>query len=343
LRESDNMSTERTHTMGLVSIVTPAFNAAAYLPETIESVRAQWYENWEWLIADDGSTDGTVSIIERAATTDPRIRLVRSGGPSGLAARARNTAMNVARGEYLAFLDADDLWEPEKIEWQLLYLNDHPEADGVCCWYDVFGDEQEVRVRGRMLNLRTDRIWRRDDLIEGCPFQTSTVLLRRRCHDELGGMDEDERLRSMEDSEYFARLVANFEIHRLFETLTHYRQKAGNGSYSAGTLSSRNERGWKLFEVMQEKGFYTSREARRKRAYLYYEQAKDNLFHIGAPFRRHLVQAVAAGRPPMKAVAMLGLSFMPAPMLRHVLLHMGGVVTKRRLKGNGYSSDKITG
>jgi len=343
MRESYNMSTERAHTMGLVSIVTPALNAAAYLPQTIASVRAQWYENWEWLIVDDGSTDGTVSIIEQAATEDPRIRLVRNGGPSGLAARARNSAMDIARGEYFAFLDVDDLWEPEKIEWQLLYLKDHPEVDGVCCWYDVFGDEQEVGVRSRMLNLRNNRICRRDELIEGCPFQTSTVLFRRRCYDELGGMDEDTRLRSMEDSEYFARLVANFEFHRLFETLTHYRRKAGNGSYSAGTLSADNERGWKLFQVMQEKRFYTSREARRKRAHLYYEQAKDNLFHVHAPFRRHLVRALAAGRPPMKAVAMLGLSFMPAPMLRHVLLHMGGAITRRRLKGNGYSADKITG
>jgi glycosyltransferase involved in cell wall biosynthesis len=333
------MSTEKTHTMGLVSIVTPAFNAAAYLSETIASVRAQWYQNWEWLIADDGSTDRTVSIIERAAAADPRIRLVRSQGPSGLAARARNKAMDLARGEYFAFLDADDLWEPEKIEWQLIYMNDHPEVDGVCCWYDVFGDEEQVRNRSRMLNLRTDRICRRAELIEGCPFQTSTVLFHRRCYDLLGGMDEDARLRSMEDSEYFARLISNFEFHRLFETLTHYRQKNGNGSYSARTLSARNERGWNLFEVMQEKKFYTSREARQKRAHLYYEQAKDNLFHVHAPFRRHLVRAVAAGRPPMKALAMLGLSFMPAPMLRHVLLHMGGAVTKRRLKENEHSSE----
>jgi len=323
---SCNAAMAEPSTSRLVSIITPARNAAPYLPETTASVRRQTYENWEWLVADDGSTDGTVALVEEAADADPRIRLLHTPGPTGLAARARNLAMQRARGEFFAFLDADDLWEPHKLERQIMYLNDHPEADGVCSWYDLVGDERQVRDRSRMVRHRKNPLCRREELLEGCPFQTSTVVFRRRCYDELGGMDEDPRLRSTEDYEYFARLVANYAIHRLGATLTHYRLSANGGSYSAETLSAANERGWNLFDVMQEKGFYTPEEARRKRAYLYYEQAKDNLFHLDAPFRRHLVKAVGTGRPPLKAAAMLGLSFLPAPVLRRLLLQIGGLV-----------------
>jgi len=315
---------------GLVSIITPAYNAASVLPETIDSVKAQTYENWEWWICDDCSTDGTADIVRHAG--DSRIRLLSTGKHTGLAACGRNVGMKRSRGRFFAFLDADDLWEPEKLDRQVTYLQTRPDVDGVCCWYDVFGNEHQQARRSSMLNLRVDSVCRRSELIEGCPFQTSTVLFRRRCYDELGGMDEDPRLRSTEDYEYFARLISGYEFHRLPETLTHYRLSSSNGSYSEGTLDVSNERGWQLFEVMLEKGLYAPNEARRKRSYLYYEQAKDNLFHLHAPFRRHLVRSIASGCPPSKAVAMLALSVMPAGVVRGVLLQLGSVANRRRVR-----------
>lgn len=106
--------------MPIVSIVTPIYNAARWLPETLASVRAQTFTDWEHLLVDDGSADESVAIVERAAAQDERVRLLHmpeNGGPSA----ARNLALDSAQGRYIALLDADDVWLPEKltrcIEW----------------------------------------------------------------------------------------------------------------------------------------------------------------------------------------------------------------------------------
>ncbi len=104
----------------LVSIITPVYNAARWLPETIASVRAQTFPDWEQLLVDDGSTDDSRAIVEGAVAKDPRFRLLRTPCNSG-PTEARNIALAAARGRYIAFLDADDLWVPEKlsrcVEW----------------------------------------------------------------------------------------------------------------------------------------------------------------------------------------------------------------------------------
>ena len=121
---------------GLVSVITPAYNAERFIPETIESVRSQTYTDWEMLIVDDGSTDGTGDIVARYA--DPRIRYIRHARTLG-ASEARNTALRNARGRWIAFLDSDDLWEPHKLERQLGFMaangfsftyTDYLETDG---------------------------------------------------------------------------------------------------------------------------------------------------------------------------------------------------------------------
>jgi teichuronic acid biosynthesis glycosyltransferase TuaG len=106
--------------MPLVSIITPVYNAAPWLPETLNTVRAQTLTDWEQILVDDGSTDNSVAMIEAAAREDSRFRLLRTprnGGPSA----ARNLALEAASGRFVAFLDADDLWLPEKlsrsVEW----------------------------------------------------------------------------------------------------------------------------------------------------------------------------------------------------------------------------------
>jgi teichuronic acid biosynthesis glycosyltransferase TuaG len=106
--------------MPLVSIITPVYNAARWLPETLATVQAQTLTDWEQILIDDGSTDESVAIVTAAAREDPRFRLVRAsqnGGP----AIARNHGLEAARGRFIAFLDADDLWLPEKlarcVEW----------------------------------------------------------------------------------------------------------------------------------------------------------------------------------------------------------------------------------
>jgi len=314
--------------LGLVSIITPAFNEALYLRETISSVKAQTYKNWEWLIADDGSTDNTAAIVEKAAKKDHRVYLIGPDGKTGLAARARNRAMRHARGEFLAFLDADDLWAPRKTERQVRYLRKHPEADAVCCWHDFFGDEKRVELESRMINYQTytSHVCDRSDFLKEISFQTSTVMMRRICYEKIGGMDEDPRLRSGQDTEYFARLVAACSVHRITQTLAHYRLGPSESSLKLLNLTPRNAAAWNLFEVMQEKGFYTAKEARRKRSSLYYDQAINNLFHFDSPFRPYLIRSILSGHPPLRAIITFSLCFLSRPLLKKTLTWMLSVV-----------------
>jgi teichuronic acid biosynthesis glycosyltransferase TuaG len=105
----------------LVSIITPAFNSEKFIKDTIQSVQNQSYAFWEMIIVDDYSTDKTVAIVSDMAETDKRIKIVKLNQNSGTGI-ARNTALNHASGKYIAFLDADDLWKPNKLEKQLHFL-----------------------------------------------------------------------------------------------------------------------------------------------------------------------------------------------------------------------------
>jgi teichuronic acid biosynthesis glycosyltransferase TuaG len=117
-RGSPDLAASHDYEEGLVSIVTPAYRAAAFIIETIRSVQAQTYGRFEMLIVDDCSPDDTAAIVRRAAAADPRIRLLRQPRNAGPAA-ARNRALGEARGRWVAFLDSDDLWLPQKLERQM--------------------------------------------------------------------------------------------------------------------------------------------------------------------------------------------------------------------------------
>jgi len=114
-------------TEGLVSIITPCYNGDKYLAETIESVLSQTYTQWEMIIVDDGSTDRTADIASEYTLRDKRIQLVRQS--NGGTAKARNAAMRLAQGRYIALLDADDIWEPRFLEEQLAFM---AQKDAIC-------------------------------------------------------------------------------------------------------------------------------------------------------------------------------------------------------------------
>jgi glycosyltransferase involved in cell wall biosynthesis len=107
----------------LVSVITPTYNTEAFISETIDSVRAQSYTNWEMVIVDDASSDATVAILKKYAALDDRIKVHVLETNSG-AAIARNTAIENAAGSYIAFLDADDLWKPEKLTKQIAFMQE---------------------------------------------------------------------------------------------------------------------------------------------------------------------------------------------------------------------------
>jgi glycosyltransferase involved in cell wall biosynthesis len=109
------------NTQPLISIITPCYNCERYIAETIESVLAQTYTNWEMIIVDDCSIDKSFEIAINLAQKDTRIKVVKQEQNGG-AAKARNKAIELSKGEYLAFLDSDDLWLPQKLEKQLQFM-----------------------------------------------------------------------------------------------------------------------------------------------------------------------------------------------------------------------------
>lgn len=106
-----------------VSVVIPSFNSEPYIHQTLESVRGQTFADWELIVVDDGSTDGSPAVVESFSGQDPRIRLLRLGRNTGRPAVPRNAGVRAARGTYVAFLDADDGWHPRKLDIQLRHMS----------------------------------------------------------------------------------------------------------------------------------------------------------------------------------------------------------------------------
>jgi hypothetical protein len=195
-----------------VSVVTPFRNAAATLEETIASVRAQSYGDWEQLLIDDGSTDGSVELVERLAAEDPRLRLVRSPRRLG-AAEARNTGIRLARGRFIAFLDADDLWLPGKLAAQVPLLE---AGAGI-----VFSSYRRITPEGAPISVVTARpVVRYRDALGGNPIGSPTGIWDR----EVFGRAQMPDLPMREDYAFWLSLLRQGAVARgLPEVLAEYR------------------------------------------------------------------------------------------------------------------------
>ena len=170
-----------------VSVIIPCFNRSAQLREAVESVLAQTYQDFEILIIDDGSTDDTRVSLENRFRGNPKIRYFykNHGGPGP----ARNLGLGHAVGEYVAFLDSDDLWLPEKLENQIRQLEEDPEA--AMSFTDAFVRDASP---GRKTRFRSHG-FRGDTTVKAIvesnfPLCTPAVMVRRRIFDEIGTFDE---------------------------------------------------------------------------------------------------------------------------------------------------------
>lgn len=123
----------------LVSIIMPSYNCGKYVEETIRSVQAQTYQNWEIIFVDDCSTDDTVGIVSKLQEVDSRIKLFQNKCNSG-AAVSRNHALHEAKGRWIAFLDSDDLWEPEKLEKQVRFMEENGYAFSYTGYQEIDSD-----------------------------------------------------------------------------------------------------------------------------------------------------------------------------------------------------------
>ena len=202
--------------MTKVTAIIPAFNVEGFVAETIESALAQTHKDLEVIVVDDGSTDKTLSILR---TFGDAIRVVEQ--PNGGPASARNTGARIAAGEWIAFLDADDVWVPGKIEKQLALADSETQL--------VYTDRENFGACDRMSRRLSDvaTLWE-DNLFENLMYGNfitlSSCIIRRTTFEQMRGFDEDRSLISVEDWEFFLRLAQRDPAVRACgEALTLYR------------------------------------------------------------------------------------------------------------------------
>ncbi len=208
----------------LVSIIVPVYNAADYIEQTIAMVRAQTFKDWELILVDDGSADESQAKIEGALASledespGGKIRLVTKEKNEGVA-RARNTGIDAARGRYIAFLDADDVWKMDKLEKELAFMREK-QAAFVFTAYE-FGDEN-ARGTGRVVHVPPQLTY--EKALSRTVIFTSTVLLdTRRTGRELIRMPE---IKSEDTAAWWRILKSGFTAYGLDQVLTIYRRPA---------------------------------------------------------------------------------------------------------------------
>lgn len=164
--------------MKIVSIITPSYNSSQYIRRTIDSIRSQTYQNWELIIIDDCSTDSSREVIQYYVDQDSRIKLICLEENSG-AAVARNTGIEHAQGQFIAFLDSDDYWHPEKLEKQLKYFEQY-DVDVVFSEYYRFNSSGiigKVSVPQQEINF--------NDLLKGNCIGNLTGIYNFKKHFEI--------------------------------------------------------------------------------------------------------------------------------------------------------------
>ncbi|MCE7566317.1 glycosyltransferase [Aliivibrio fischeri] len=202
--------------MPLVSIITPMFNCSSTIIDTYQSILEQSYSDWEWLITDDCSSDNSVAILKEISKFDERVKISVNSSNLG-AAHSRNNSIARAKGDFIAFLDSDDLWLPKKLEKQILFMGNNIDFS--------FTSYEMINESGLKLGLNVDitngSVFTYEDMLRkkatlGC----STVMLRKAAFDDL----TMPLLRTGQDFALWLKLLkSNKKAYKLNECLMLYR------------------------------------------------------------------------------------------------------------------------
>lgn len=222
----------------MVTVIIPCYNAEKTIGKTVHSVLNQTYRNYEIVIVNDGSLDKSMEVINDLIDKDRRISLISiiNQGVS----KARNTGINHAKGEYIAFLDADDLWYPDKLEKQVEYMNNQSDV-GVC-----FSRVEFISETGESLNqysnVPAEGLDATGLLNENLTCTTSNIICRKRVINEVGTFNTT--MSFSEDQEWLLRVVllSSWKIIGLQDIHVCYRTNPG----SLSSQLSRMEQGWEL-------------------------------------------------------------------------------------------------
>ena len=186
----------------LISVIIPAYNVEKYIQDAIKSVISQTYSNIEIIVVDDGSTDGTKNVIDPFLKNNQIVYLYQNNkGLSG----ARNSGIKIAKGEYIALLDADDLYLPSKIEKQVLFAEHNPDYDFFYCDVDFFIDGKPDKILKSHYIHCTEDIFKH--LLRANFINPSTLFFKKQTFDKFGVFDES--FERAEDLEYYLRVLLN--------------------------------------------------------------------------------------------------------------------------------------
>ncbi|HAA29251.1 MAG TPA: glycosyl transferase family A [Cyanobacteria bacterium UBA8553] len=229
--------------MPTISVIIPAYNAEKTILETITSVIQQTYSNWEMIVINDGSTDRTLELL--STVKDARIKIFSY--PNGGVPVARNHGLNHATGDFIAFLDADDLWTPDKLELQLAKLQQHPEAGVVYSWAyymdetgESFHADNPIFFEG---NVYAELLVR-DFIVSG-----SNCTIRRQAIESVGKFDPS--VPGADDWDYWLRLALHWPFVVVPKLQIFYRQSSGSVSSKVEAMENNNLR-------VIEKGFQSA-------------------------------------------------------------------------------------
>ncbi|MCC6968119.1 MAG: glycosyltransferase [Nitrospira sp.] len=202
----------------IVSVVIPLYNARDVIRDTVQSVLAQTYRDYEIVVIDDGSTDGSGELV---SAFGERVRYILQ--PNGGVAQARNRGITASRGRYIALMDHDDLWEPEKLAKQVAVLEQQP-AVGM-----VVTDVAHIDRAGRSMNEIGPASQPQQEFarlfVQGFVPTPSATLIRKAVLEAVGGFDEQFNSAGMDDHELWTRLAATTTIVGIAEPLTYHRNR----------------------------------------------------------------------------------------------------------------------
>lgn len=200
-----------------VSVVTPTWNSEKYIKKTIGSVQKQTYQNWEMIIVDDCSTDRTVEIVEEIAKSDSRVKIFRQDKNRG-AAKARTRSMRMATGRFIAYLDADDIWKPEKLDKQIAFMK-MKKCGFSCTSYEVIDDDGNPKDKYIHMLPKVDYI----GFLTNNLLQTVGIMVDTSIVDKEYLVMPDIR-RRQDAATWLQILKAGYECYGLDEILAEYRR-----------------------------------------------------------------------------------------------------------------------
>ncbi|MES2278856.1 MAG: glycosyltransferase family A protein [Bacteroidota bacterium] len=218
----------------LISVIMPAFNAAEYMAESIDTVICQTFTDWELIVINDGSTDDTEAIAHKYVAADARIKLINQTNKKLSA--ARNAGIQAATGPWIAFLDADDLWMPEKLALQIQSANTCPQAGVIFTDGYVFQTNNTTNTLpyGTVAGYYSGSEMYRLEY-QGNYIPVLSVLVKKELLDTIGL--QDEQLTACQDWDYWLRLAANGAgFYGLSEKLFYYRRHASNMSNDSSLM-----------------------------------------------------------------------------------------------------------